>query len=330
MRSLLTLLLGAVFAVPLAQAQPQAALRVSIFPGGLSWPIFVAQDRKLFEKEALAVVVTETPNSVYQIKGVMAGDFDIAMTPFDNVMAYDEGQGEVVLAPPPDLFSFMGGISSALRFIVRSEIHSFDDLKGKTLGVDALTTGYTLLMYQLLAQQGLPVGSYQLERTGGTSSRVQALIDGKIVGTMVSSPQEIIPEKQGFKRLGDIQAQLGNYQALTGAARRSWAATHQQQLIGFIRAYVSASQWLAEPANKLEAQQIYQRHIANTPNDVIETAWHLMRSNSEGFQADAKFDPQGAQMALDVRNRYGVPRKAIADWHRFVDESYYEQAIKAH
>ena len=35
--------------------------------------------------------------------------------------------------------------------------------------------------------------------------RVKALVDGRIAGTMVSSPQEILPEQNGFRRLGDIQ-----------------------------------------------------------------------------------------------------------------------------
>src|ERR1700760_551518 len=155
-----------------AQAQAPSPLNLIIFPGGLSWPVFVAEDKGFFEKRGLAVKVTETPGSVFQIKGMMAGDFDIAMTPFDNVVAYQEDQGEMHFDTPPDLFVFMGGISSTLRLIVRPDIKSFADLKDQVLGVDALSTGYSLLMYRLLEHNGLPQGSYRLERLGGTASRV--------------------------------------------------------------------------------------------------------------------------------------------------------------
>src|ERR1700761_7975226 len=78
-----------------AAAEPaKSPLNLVIFPGGLSWPVFVAQDKGFFDKEGLAVKITETPGSVFQIKGLLAGDFDIAMTPFDNIVAYQEGQGE--------------------------------------------------------------------------------------------------------------------------------------------------------------------------------------------------------------------------------------------
>jgi ABC-type nitrate/sulfonate/bicarbonate transport system substrate-binding protein len=48
-----------------AIAQPATPLNLIIFPGGLSWPVFVAQDKGFFEKEGLAVKVTETPGSVF-------------------------------------------------------------------------------------------------------------------------------------------------------------------------------------------------------------------------------------------------------------------------
>jgi ABC-type nitrate/sulfonate/bicarbonate transport system substrate-binding protein len=313
-----------------ALAEPATPLNLIIFPGGLSWPVFVAQDKGFFEKQGLAVKVTETPGSVFQVKGLLAGDFDIAMTPFDNVVAYQEDQGDVHFDTQPDLFVFMGGISSTLRLIVQPSIKSFADLKSQTLGVDALTTGYSLLMYRLLEQNGLPEGSYKLEKHGGTASRVEALTQGKIAGTMVSSPQEILPEEHGFHRLGDIQAILGNYQALSGVARRSWAAAHPDRLESFIRAYVAANDWLADPANRAEAAEIYARHIPNWPRPAIDKAWDAMHSKLEGFQLHAKFDPVGARNALDIRSQYGVPRKELTDWRKYVDESFYDRATGTH
>jgi ABC-type nitrate/sulfonate/bicarbonate transport system substrate-binding protein len=309
-----------------AMAEP-APMNVIVFPGGLSWPVFVAQDKGFFKEQNLAVKVTETPGSVFQIKGMMAGDFDIAMTPFDNVVAYQEDQGDVHFDTPPDLFVFMGGISSTLRLLVRPEIKSFADLKDQVLGVDALTTGYSLLLYRLLDQNGLPPGSYKLERLGGTAFRVQALTDNKIVGTMVSSPQEVLPQEKGFTVLGDIQAILGNYQALSGVARRSWAAAHPELVERYIRAYVAANDWLADPANRAEAVDIYARHIPNWPRSTIDKAWDAMHSKSEGFQLHAKFDPVGAKNALDIRSQYGTPKKTLTDWQKYVDESFYDRTI---
>lgn len=311
----------------IVEAQTITTLNLVIFPGGLSWPVFVAREKGFFDQEHLAVKIAVTSGSVPQIRGILSGDYDIAMTPFDNVVAYQEGQGEITLDPPPDLFAFMGGISSSLRLIVRPGISSFAALKDSVLGVDALSTGYTLAMYYILDHYAVPPDSYRLERLGGTASRVRALIEGKISGTMVSAPQDIPLEEDGYKRLGDVQPMLGSYQALSGVARRSWAAANPGRLTSFIRAYVAACDWLADPANRPEAAEIYARNIPNSSRTVIDKAWEDMFTKAEGFQAHAKFDPKGAQTVLDIRNRYGIPKKELADWHKYVDESFYNKAL---
>jgi ABC-type nitrate/sulfonate/bicarbonate transport system substrate-binding protein len=311
-----------------ANAQSPSPINLNIFPGGLSWPVFVAQDHGFFERENLRVKVTETPGSVAQIKGTMAGEFDIAITPFDNVVAYQEGQGEVALDTPPDLFIFMGGMSSSLRLIARPDIGNIAELRGKTIAVDALTTGYTLLMYLLLDRAGLPQGSYALERFGGTASRVQALLQGKVAATMVSSPQEVPLEQQGYKRLGDVQPMLGPYQTSCGVARRSWAAAHRSDVVRYARAMVAATEWLRNPANRAEAVRLYRARIPNVSQELAEKAWDVMNTGPEGFQPMAKFDPAGARLALEVRNQYGVPKKQLGDWRKYVDESFYADATK--
>jgi ABC-type nitrate/sulfonate/bicarbonate transport system substrate-binding protein len=146
---------------------------------------------------------------------------------------------------------------------------------------------------------------------------------------MVSSPQEILPEQNGFRRLGDVQTMLGSYQALSGAARRSWAVAHPDELRSFIRAYVAASAWLADDRNRAEASTIYAQFIPDTPDAVIAKAWDAMLSKTEGFQPRAKFDPAGAQTALEVRKQYGVPTKDLPDWRTYVDETFYDEALKA-
>src|SRR5215470_8839749 len=90
-------------------AQTPQSLSVIAFPGTGNWPIRLAQDKGYFAQTGLEVRLTPTPSSVFQITKFVQGDFDIAMTAVDNVIAYMEGQGEVPLPRPPDFVVFMGG-----------------------------------------------------------------------------------------------------------------------------------------------------------------------------------------------------------------------------
>ena len=78
-----------------APAQELPEVKVIIFPGGNNWPIWAAEARGEFAKSGIRITLTPTPNSVYLMRGVIEGKFDIAIAAIDNMVAYQEGQGEV-------------------------------------------------------------------------------------------------------------------------------------------------------------------------------------------------------------------------------------------
>src|SRR3954469_13162098 len=141
---MLSLLALAAFAAAPGRAAAQALDPVSVivFPGGFNWPLWVAQEKGYFAKEGVAVKLTPTPNSVFQLTNLIEGKFDIGVTAIDNVIAYMEGQGEAPVQATPDLFVFMGGDNGFLRLVTVPEVKTYQDLKGKELSVDARTTGY--------------------------------------------------------------------------------------------------------------------------------------------------------------------------------------------
>jgi len=125
-------------------------LTVNVFPGGFNWGIYVAQERGLFEKNGIRVTVQATPGSVAQMTGLSEGKFDIAMTAVDNIVAYVEGQGEAPIGPQPEFFAFMGSDTGFLSLVTAPDVKTIADLKGRTLSVDALTTGYAFVLFDIL------------------------------------------------------------------------------------------------------------------------------------------------------------------------------------
>ena len=131
-----------------------SALTVNVFPGGFNWAIYVAQERGLFAKNGIRVTVQDTPGSVAQMTGLAQGKFDIAMTAVDNIVAYVEGQGEAPIGPQPEFFAFMGSDTSFLSLVTAPGVKSIADLKDRTLSVDALTTGYAFVLFDILRRNG--------------------------------------------------------------------------------------------------------------------------------------------------------------------------------
>lgn len=311
-----------------AFAQGPKPLEVIAFGGGGNWPVWAAQDKGLFAKNGIAVNLSFTPNSVEQIRNLMSGKYDLGTTAYDNVVAYQEGQGETELSTQPDLFAFMGGYSGSLRFVTSPDIKTYAALKGKTVGVDAATTGFAFILYKLAAMNGLSLSDYKIEKLGGTPARVQALMEGRIAGTMISSPSELLPESKGFTRLGDTTTTFGPYQASIGVARRAWAAKHGDELTAFIRAYAAAMDWLQDPANREEAVSIYTKYIPNAPRPAAQKAYETMFSAKEGFQKKAKIDLEGCRTVLKLRSEFAKPQKNLTDPAKYIDESYYSKAVR--
>ena len=319
-----------VFAAPwgTAEAQMMRPLSVNVFGGGMNWPIWVAQEQGLFTRNDLAVSITSTPNSVQQITGMLEGKFEIAMTTFDNVVAYQEGQGETPLARTPDFFAFMGGGTGGLRLMANPEIKNIADLKGKKLGVDAAATGYVLAMQKMLQQGGLGEADYSFERIGGTVARVEALLQNKVAATMVNAPLDLLPEAKGYKRLANVSEALGPYQQISGMASRAWAKKNEEKLLSYIRCYKTAMDWLFNPANKAQAIAIFQKYQPGVTAAQAEAAYGSLLSGSDGLQREAKLDLAGVRNVIKLRAEFGVPKKAIGEPGKYIDESYYDDAVR--
>jgi ABC-type nitrate/sulfonate/bicarbonate transport system substrate-binding protein len=307
-------------------AQGPAPLQVIVFPGGFNWPIWAALEKGLFAAEGLDVKLTPTPSSAFQLQNLIEGKFDVGMTAFDNVVAYQEGQGEATITGTPDLFVFMGGDNGFLRLVVTPEVQSYADLRGKELSVDALTTGYSFVLQKMLQTGGLKPDEYALVRAGGVLQRWEALREKKHAGTMLITPFEVLAEAAGFRRLGNAVDALGRYQGLVGAARRSWARENPAKLVGYIRAYRAGLAWLYDPANQAEALQLLQKNVRGMTHDLAAKTYGVLLAPVGGFDRAAALDVEGARTVLKLRSEYGRPQKELTDPGRYVDLSYYEQA----
>src|SRR5439155_17853460 len=225
--------------IPTTLAQSPARLEVIVFPGGFNWPIWVAQEKGFFPENGVEVNTTSTPGSVYQLVNLIEGKFDIAITAIDNLIAYREGQGE---DPKPglDLIAVMGCDQGFLKLVTVPEVKSISDLRGKTVSVDARTTGYAFVLFEILDRNGLRESDYKAAAAGGVLQRFQALMEKKHDGTLLLSPFEVQAEARGFNRLANAIDVLGRYQGMVGGARRAWADENRDAVVGYIRAFSDA------------------------------------------------------------------------------------------
>lgn len=310
-----------------AMAQPKLqTLNVIVFPGGWNLPIWAAERQGFFEQNGLRIVVTPTPSSTFQMQGFAEGRFDIAMTAIDNIVAYQEGQGEAKIPANPDMFAFMGGDSGFLSLVGAKDVRRIAELKGKKLSVDAMTTGYAFVLRELLARSGIAESDVTFERAGGGLQRFQALLKGDHAGTMLIAPFDILAINQGHTRLAKADEHLGAYQGVVGGARRSWAKDNEAALLGFIRAYHAGVQYVVDPKNRdiAEALLVALAGRTMTPQLAKQAADTLLDPKS-GFIRDAALNMQGISTVLQMRSKF--TGKQLGDASKYVDPSYRDKAL---
>ena len=294
------------------------------FPGAPNLPIFAAQSKGWFESNGVSVNLTTTPNSAFQAENLASGKFQIAGTAFDNVVAYQEGQGAVPLKDT-DFFAFMGATQVELAFITAPTISSYEDIKGQSLALDALSTGFAFCLYEMLAKNGLSKSDYKMVPVGATPARWESVKAGEHVGTLTIEPFTSIARNQGFKVLDTSTNIFPAYQGGAFAASRKWAAANPDALKGYIRGYLAGLAWTLDPANREEVTQILLTNMPEIKPQVAGAVMNSLLSPRSGLTPKGAMLMDGVDTVLDLRSRYGSGGK-LNDPTKYIDLSYYHSA----
>ena len=298
------------------------------FPGAPNLPIFAAQQQGWFEAEGIRLNLTTTPSSVFQAENLSSGKFQIAGTAFDNVVAYREGHGARQLPNGADFFAFMGATQVELALIVHPDIRTHADLRGKSLALDALSTGFAFLLYEMLARAGLKQGDYTVVPVGATPQRWESVRDGSHVGTLTIEPFTSIAKAQGFHLLDSSTRLFDEYQGGSFAALHGWAKANPDALKAFIRGYVRGLDWTLDAANRDAATALLLERMPEIKPGVAGAVMSSLLSEKSGLTPKARIMMDGVARVLELRQRYVKADGPLGDPSRYVDLTYYDQAVR--
>lgn len=292
------------------------------FPGSYNVLLWAAAERGFFAAEGLVVTQELTTTSMYLARKTVAGDFHIAIASIDNVVAYNEGQGQVPLDRKSDMFAFMNlRPNTVLPLLVQGDIATFDDLRGRTLAVDAISTGFSFVLRKILETHGLSPNDYELVSVGNARDRLRALKAGDHAGAVLTPPFDGMAKAAGLKVLGTSADAFPQYQGTCFISTRRWAQDNRAQLVAFTRAVLRSGVWLKDPANRAEAADILLR---NMPQLSAQAAAGAVAGLAASL--DPELNLAGIETVLALRSQYAEPAKKLDDPMRYLDLSYLREA----
>ncbi|CAG2155274.1 hypothetical protein LMG31506_05357 [Cupriavidus yeoncheonensis] len=279
-------------------------LTVLGFEGAFNLPVWVGQRQRHFEKHGLEVSLEFVKGSVDMINRLTSGTAQIALTSVDNVLAYRSGQGETANGSAPDLVAFMGGDHGFLSLMSQPEITSVSQLRGRTLSVDALTTGFAFLLREILVANHVALTDVVFDAAGGTGNRYRALVAGQHDGTLVRTPFERLAERQGCNVLASAKSLFADYLGTVGAVLQSWASQNRQQLVAFLLAYREALNWIFDAGNAEAIVEILRTEFAQLTRDDARAVLGDLIDPAHGLIRDMEIPDAGLALVSRIRDSH--------------------------
>jgi NitT/TauT family transport system substrate-binding protein len=200
----------------LAAAKSMLLLSVFVFEFLANSPLFGAETRKTTFSYS-AVSMTWFPVKVAVEKGFFRNEgLDpqlIQMNGNVATVALANGHIDFSLNISPVLNGAIQGLGLKLvaalntrplfYLVVRPEIQSAADLKGKVFAVSSFGNTQAILTEKHLQHIGLKKGEYQLLAMGATPSRIAAIEKSIVHGSLMPLPANVQMENRGYRILGN-------------------------------------------------------------------------------------------------------------------------------
>jgi ABC-type nitrate/sulfonate/bicarbonate transport system substrate-binding protein len=299
-----------------------AKLRLIQFRAGYNLPVHAAREQKIFERHGLDIDVTYTPGSLFISDALRKGEFEIGHTGADDIVADVEDFG----GGPSSLFIFMGLHSGLLSIVGAPGMTTVESLRGKELAVDARSSGFVFILERLLRSNSFGPDDYKFVEIGGVDRRYQALLDGKVAGTLLLPPFIGNAVARGCHVIARGDQIVSCYQGTVGAAQRSWAEKNRDRLISYIRAYIEATDWCFDIKNRASCLELLARHNSIEGKAAEDTLDALLDSDY-GLYPKAALNLPGLKSVFELRAEMGFLKPPLPPVEKYIDISYYDRAI---
>ena len=161
----------------------------------MTWfPVKVAVEKGFFRNEGLEPQLIQMNGNVATVALANGHiDFSLNISPVLNGAMQGLGTKLVAALNSRPLFSL----------VVRPEINSVADLKGKVFAVSSFGNTQAILTEKHLQHLGLKKGEYQLLAMGATPARIAAMEKNIAQGSLMPPPSNVQLENRGYRILGN-------------------------------------------------------------------------------------------------------------------------------
>jgi ABC-type nitrate/sulfonate/bicarbonate transport system substrate-binding protein len=285
-----------------------------------SLPLTVAERKGFFVREGINLVVVPIPGGTDRIVAALdKGEIDAGKnaTPY-LIQAVLKGSDAVAIVAQTT--------NPVYSLIVRPEIKSFADLKGKVIGLSTPGDTITLSTVRLLTHKGIKPADFRSKAVVGTGARFDCLKSSECVAVPMGQPEDLDAIKQGYPRLGFTYESGADLIFNVDMTRRAWGENNQETLVRFVRGFAASYQFMNDPKNRGEVTNIVKESLKVSDETAREIFAPYTEPDKNVLPKMGELNLKAFNQVLALMGEAGVIPTPVPAADRFIDLRYLKAA----
>jgi ABC-type nitrate/sulfonate/bicarbonate transport system substrate-binding protein len=285
-----------------------------------SLPLTVAERKGFFVREGLNLEVVPIVGGTDRIVAALdKGEIDAGKnaTPY-LIQAVLKGSDAVAVIAQTT--------NPVYSLIVRPEIKTFADLKGKTIGLSTAGDTITLSAVRLLASKGLKAADFHAKSVVGTPARFECLKSGECAAVPMGQPEDLEAIRQGYPRLGFTYEAGADLIFNVDMARRAWGEKNKDTLVRMVRGFAASYQFMNDAKNHDGVLNIVKESLKIPDESARQIFAPYAEPARNVLPRRGELDLKAFDRVLGLMGEAGVIPTPVAPASRFVDLQFLKAA----
>jgi len=306
-------LLGCAANMRMAQAQDKVRLGLSSATA-MNTTNWVAEERGLFRKYGLdAEVIITGQGGVPGLGALLAGDIQLLSGSGDLMIASALRGGDSVM--------IAGMVNKGLqRILVRHDIKTPADLKGKRIGVTRIGAISHVVLLMMLPRWKMSANDIQVVQAGSSPNMLASLEKGGIDAAIMSIPTMFVAEDRGYRVLLDMADTDIYYLHSILGTTRTYIKNNRDKVLRFLKAITEGLAYVKQ--HRKESADIVKKKLRISG---AEQERNLERSiellSTKYYEQIPYISQRGVETILSHLEKEN-PKAKSADPKSFYDDSF--------
>jgi ABC-type nitrate/sulfonate/bicarbonate transport system substrate-binding protein len=283
-------------------------------------PLEVAQRKGFFVREGINLVLVPIPGGTDRIVAALdKGEIDAGKnaTPY-LIQAVLKGSDAVAILSQT--------ANPVYSLIVRPEIKSFADLRGKVIGLSTPGDTITLSTVRLLATRGIKAGDFSAKAVVGTAARFACLKAGECAAVPMGQPEDHGAINQGYPRLGFTYEAGADLVFNVDMTRRGWGEKNRDALVRMVRGFAASYEFMNDPKNRGEVTRIVSDSLKVSEETAAQIFAPYLERDKNVLPKRGELSLKAFNQVLALMGESGVIPAPVPPAERFVDLQYLKAA----